>query len=577
MFSNTATPYYYGLFKEKVINGEIPVCSEVSHEMHRIDDLIANPGVFYDSDAVIGYIKFCERELTLRDGSPLFLLDSFKLWAEQVFGWYYFVRRGVFDPVLGRDVMKTIKKRLINKQFIILGRGGAKSMYGSTMQSYFLNVDPTTTHQIVVSPTMRQSEEIMMPMRTAINRAPGPYYKFLTEGSIQNTTGSKANRVKLASTKLGIQNFVTGSLVEVKPLSVDKLQGLNVKCSVLDEWLSGELREDPILAIEQGAAKVDDYLIICTSSEGTTRDGVGDTIKMELSSILNGEYVNPHVSIWWYKLDDIKEVANKQMWVKAQPNLGKTVTYETYELEKDKAEKIPTSRNEILAKRFGLPMEGTVYFFRYEETLPTHASLCFKGMSCALGIDLSQGGDFCAFTFLFPLRREDYGVKTRCYISRLTYNQLPMATREKYNEFIQEGSLEVMDASVLDMQEVYDDLDIYIDENEYDICCVGYDVYNSQEFIPRWIAEHGEFAVVKVRQGSQTETVPLTELKHLAQEGLLLHDQKIMTWTMTNCKVKEDNNANKKLEKRRYRDKIDSVSALLDAYVSYKINKDAFE
>lgn len=577
MFSNTATPYYYGQFRDKVLRGEIPVCREVSMEMHRIDDLIANPGVWYDSEAVKGYIDFCEKELTLTDGSPLFLLDTYKLWAEQLFGWYYFVRRTVFDPELGHDVPKTIKKRLINKQFVILGRGGAKTLYDSSIQNFILNVDPTTTHQITTSPTMRQSDEVLAPIRTAINRSRGPYFKFLTEGSLQNTTGSKAKRQKLASTKMGIQNFLTGSLLEIRPLSIDKLQGLNTKCATFDEWLSGDLKEDPILAIEQGAAKVDDYIIICTSSEGTVRNGVGDSIKMELTSILTGKYYNPHVSIWWYKLDDIHEVNDKRMWVKAQPNLGKTVTYETYELEKDKAEKVPSSRNEILAKRFGLPMEGTTYYFRYEETLPTHEYLSFKDMSCALGIDLSQGGDFCAFTFLFPLRREDYGVKTRCYISRLTYDQLPIATRDKYNEFIAEGSLIVMETSVLDMQEVYDDLETYIDENGYDICSVGYDVYNSQEFIPRWIAEHGEFAVVKVAQGARTESVPLTELKHLAQEGLLLHDQKIMTWTMGNCIVIEDTNANKKLSKKRYEDKIDSVSALLDAYVSYKVNKDAFE
>lgn len=577
MFSNTATPYYYGQFRDKVLRGEIPVCREVSMEMHRIDDLIANPGVWYDSEAVKGYIDFCEKELTLTDGSPLFLLDTYKLWAEQLFGWYYFVRLSVYDPELGRDVLKTIKKRLINKQFCILGRGGAKTLYESTIQNFILNVDPTTTHQITTSPTMRQSDEVLAPIRTAINRSRGPYFKFLTEGSLQNTTGSKAKRQKLASTKMGIQNFLTGSLLEIRPLSIDKLQGLNTKCATLDEWLSGDLKEDPILAIEQGAAKVDDYIIICTSSEGTVRNGVGDSIKMELTSILTGKYDNPHVSIWWYKLDDVHEVNDKRMWVKAQPNLGKTVTYETYELEKDKAEKIPSSRNEILAKRFGLPMEGTTYYFRYEETLPTHEYLSFKDMSCALGIDLSQGGDFCAFTFLFPLRREDYGVKTRCYISRLTYDQLPIATRDKYNEFIAEGSLIVMETSVLDMQEVYDDLETYIDENGYDICSVGYDVYNSQEFIPRWIAEHGEFAVVKVAQGARTESVPLTELKHLAQEGLLLHDQKIMTWTMGNCIVIEDTNANKKLSKKRYEDKIDSVSAMLDAYVSYKVNKDAFE
>lgn len=577
MFSNTATPYYYGQFRDKVLRGEIPVCREVSMEMHRIDDLIANPGVWYDSEAVKGYIDFCEKELTLTDGSPLFLLDTYKLWAEQLFGWYYFVRRSVFDPELGRDVPKTIKKRLINKQFVILGRGGAKTLYDSSIQNFILNVDPTTTHQITTSPTMRQSDEVLAPIRTAINRSRGPYFKFLTEGSLQNTTGSKAKRQKLASTKMGIQNFLTGSLLEIRPLSIDKLQGLNTKCATFDEWLSGDLKEDPILAIEQGAAKVDDYIIICTSSEGTVRNGVGDSIKMELTSILTGKYDNPHVSIWWYKLDDIHEVNDKRMWVKAQPNLGKTVTYETYELEKDKAEKVPSSRNEILAKRFGLPMEGTTYYFRYEETLPTHEYLSFKDMSCALGIDLSQGGDFCAFTFLFPLRREDYGVKTRCYISRLTYDQLPIATRDKYNEFIAEGSLIVMETSVLDMQEVYDDLETYIDENGYDICSVGYDVYNSQEFIPRWIAEHGEFAVVKVAQGARTESVPLTELKHLAQEGLLLHDQKIMTWTMGNCIVIEDTNANKKLSKKRYEDKIDSVSALVDAYVSYKVNKDAFE
>ena len=577
MFSNTATPYYYGKFREKVLSGEIPVCREVSMEMHRIDNLIANPGVWYDSEAVKGYIDFCEKELTLTDGSPLFLLDTYKLWAEQLFGWYYFVRRGVYDPDLGRDVMKTIKKRLINKQFVVLGRGGAKTLYDSTIQNFVLNVNPATTHQITTSPTMRQSDEVLAPIRTAINRSRGPYFKFLTEGSLQNTTGSKAKRQKLASTKMGIQNFLTGSLLEPRPLSIDKLQGLNVACATFDEWLSGDLREDPILAIEQGAAKVDDYIIVCTSSEGTVRNGVGDSIKMELTSILTGKYDNPHVSIWWYKLDDVHEVNDKRMWVKAQPNLGKTVTYETYELEKDKAEKIPSSRNEILAKRFGLPMEGTTYYFRYEETLPTHEYLSFKDMSCALGVDLSQGGDFCAFTFLFPLRREDYGVKTRCYISRLTYDQLPIATRDKYNEFIAEGSLIVMETSVLDMQEVYDDLDTYIDENGYDVCSVGYDVYNSQEFMPRWITEHGEFAVVKVRQGARTESVPLTELKHLAQEGLLLHDQKIMTWTMGNCIVIEDTNANKKLSKKRYEDKIDSVSALLDAYVSYKVNKDAFE
>ena len=578
--SNTATPIYYGKFRDAVIRGEIPVCKEISMEMNRIDDLIANPGIYYDDQAINGFIDFCEQELTLTDGADLHLLDSFKLWAEQVFGWYYFVERSVFEPSAdghgGRYITKTIKKRLINKQYLIVARGAAKSMYGSLIQNYFLNVDVSTTHQITTAPTMKQAEEILSPMRTAITRAKGPLFKFLTEGSIQNTTGSKANRTKLASTKKGIENFLTGSLLEIRPMNINKLQGLRCKVATVDEWLSGDIREDVIGAIEQGASKLDDYLIIAMSSEGTVRNGSGDTIKMELMEILKGDYVNPHVSIWYYRLDEIEEVGDPRTWLKANPNIGKTVTYETYQLDVERAEKAPAVRNDILAKRFGIPMEGYTYFFTYDETLP-HRRRDFWGMSCAMGADLSQGDDFCAFTFLFPLRDGSFGVKTRNYITDKTLHKLPGAMRLKYDEFMREGSLIVLEGTVLDMEQVYDDLDAHIIEREYDVRCFGFDPYNARAFVERWERENGPFGIEKVIQGAKTESVPLGELKKLAEERMLIFDEELMTFAMGNCITLEDTNGNRKLLKKRYDQKIDAVAAMMDAYVAYKLNKDAFE
>ena len=579
--SNTATPIYYGKFRDAVMRGEIPVCREISMEMNRIDDLIANPGIYYDDQAINGFIDYCEQELTLTDGGDLHLLDTFKLWAEQIFGWYYFVERSVFEPSPdghgGRYVTKTIKKRLINKQYLIVARGAAKSMYSSCIQSYFLNVDTSTTHQITTAPTMKQAEEVMSPMRTAITRAKGPLFKFLTEGSLQNTTGSKANRMKLASTKKGIENFLTGSLVEIRPMSINKLQGLRTKIATVDEWLSGDIREDVIGAIEQGASKLDDYLIVATSSEGTVRNGSGDTIKMELMEILRGDYVNPHVSIWFYKLDEIEEVNDPNMWMKANPNLGKTVTYETYQLDVERAEKAPAARNDILAKRFGIPMEGYTYFFTYEETLPTQRKQDFWGMPCALGADLSQGDDFCAFTFMFPLRNGGFGVKTRNYITEKTLRKLPGAMRIKYDEFMSEGSLIVMPGTVLDLDDVYDDLDAHITNMNYDVRCFGYDPYNARAFVERWESENGPFGIEKVIQGARTESVPLGELKKLAEDKALLFDEELMCFTMGNCITLEDTNGNRKLLKKRYDQKIDAVAAMMDAYVAYKLNKDAFE
>ena len=578
--SNTATPKYYGMFRDAVIRGEIPVCKEVSMEMNRIDELIANPGFYYDDMAVEGWIKYCESELTLTDGEDLHLLDSFKLWGEQVFGWYYFVERSVYEPSPdghgGHYVTKSIKKRLINKQYLIVGRGAAKSLYDSCIQSFFENIDRATTHQITTAPTMKQAEEVMTPLRTALTRAKGPLFKYLTEGSLQNTTGSRANRMKLASTKKGIENFLTGSLLEIRPMSIDKLQGLRCKIATVDEWLSGDIREDVIGAIEQGASKNDDYLIVATSSEGTVRNGSGDTIKMELMEILKGEYYNPHVSIWWYKLDSIDEVNNPEMWVKANPNIGKTVTYETYQLDVERAEKAPATRNDILAKRFGIPMEGYTYYFTYEETLP-HRKRDYWQMACSMGADLSQGDDFCAFTFLFPLSNGSFGIKTRCYISELTLMKLPLAMRQKYDDFINEGSLVVMDGTVLDMIEVYENLDKHIIECEYDVCCFGYDPYNAKDFVERWVGENGAFGVEKVIQGAKTESVPLGELKKLAEERMLLFDEELMTFCMGNCITLEDTNGNRKLWKKRYDHKIDSVAAMMDAFVAYKLNRDAFE
>jgi phage terminase large subunit-like protein len=578
--SNKATPIYYGQFQEAVLRGEIPVNREIAAEMNRIDGLIANPNIYYDDQAVEGFVKYCEGELTLTDGSDLHLLDSFKLWAEQIFGWFYFVDRSVYEPAAnghgGRFVNKTIKKRLTTKQYLIVARGAAKSMYASCIQSYFLNVDTSTTHQITTAPTMKQAEEVMSPMRTSITRARGPLFQFLTEGSLQNTTGSRANRVKLASTKKGIENFLTGSIVEIRPMSINKLQGLRPKVSTIDEWLSGDLREDVVGAVEQGASKLEDYLIVAISSEGTVRNGSGDTIKMELADILKGDYVAPHISIWHYKLDEIEEVADPATWLKANPNLGKTVTYETYHLDVERAEKAPASRNDILAKRFGIPMEGYTYFFTYEETLP-HRPQTFWQMPCALGADLSQGDDFCAFTFLFPLPREKFGVKTRSYITELTLMKLPGAMRMKYDEFINEGSLHIMPGSVLDMMEVYDDLDAFIQTSEYDVRCLGFDPYNAKEFITRWEAENGPFGIEKVIQGARTESVPLGELKILAEQRLLIFDQALMTFAMGNCITLEDTNGNRKLLKRRQDEKIDNVAAMMDAYVAYKVNKEAFE
>lgn len=579
--SNTATPKYYGQFRDAVMQGEIPVCKEISMEMNRIDELIRNPGVWYDDQAVEGFISYCEEELTLTDGSDLRLLDSFKLWAEQIFGWYYFVERHVYEPSPdghgGRYVRKTIKKRLINKQYLIVARGAAKSMYASCIQSYFLNVDTSTTHQVTTAPTMKQAEEVLSPIRTSITRAKGPLFKFLTDGSLQNTTGSKAKRTKLASTKKGVENFLTGSLLEVRPMSIDKLQGLRCKVATVDEWLSGDLRESPIEALEQGAAKGDmDYLIVAISSEGTVRNGSGDSIKMELMSILKGEYVNRHVSIWYYKLDSIDEVRNPEMWIKANPNIGKTVTYETYHLDVEKAEKAPATRNDILAKRFGIPMEGFTYFFTYEETLP-HRKKEYWGLPCSLGVDLSQGNDFCSFTFLFPLPTGEFGIKTRNYITELTLNKLPLAMRVKYDDFINEGSLIVLNGTILDLMEVYDDLDDYIVKSEYDVRCLGFDPYNAKEFVTRWETENGPFGIEKVPQGSKTESVPLGELKNLAEERMLLFDEELMEFTMGNCITIEDTNGNRKLLKKRYEAKIDAVAAMMDAFIAYKLNKEAFE
>lgn len=574
------------MFRDAVIRGEIPVCEEISMEMNRIDALIANPGVWYDDQAIQGFVNYCENELTLTDGDDLHLLDSFKLWAEQIFGWYYFVERSIYEPAEdgsgGRYVTKRIKKRLINKQYLIVARGAAKSMYASCLQSFFLNVDTSTTYQVTVAPTMMQAEEVMSPIRTSITRARGPLFKFLTEGSIQNTTGSKANRVKLASTKKGIENFLTGSILQVRPMSIDKLQGLKVKIATIDEWLSGDVKEDVIGAIEQGAAKEqgsaenNDYLIVAISSEGTVRNGPGDTIKMELMEILKGDYIAPHTSIWWYKLDSIDEVSDPSMWRKANPNLGKTVTYETYQLDVERAEKAPASRNDILAKRFGIPMEGYTYFFTYEETLP-HRKRDYWGMPCSLGADLSQGDDFCAFTFLFPLANGCFGIKTRNYISSTTLMKLPPAMRVKYNDFMQEGSLIVLEGTVLDMMEVYDDLDNHINERGYDVRTFGFDPYNAREFVERWESENGPFGIEKVIQGAKTESVPLGELKKLSEERMLLFDEALMTFTMGNCITLEDTNGNRKLLKKRYDQKIDAVAAMMDGYVAYKLNKEAFE
>ena len=578
--SNTATPKYYGMFRDAVIRGEIPVNQEISMEMNRIDDLIANPGIWYDDQAIQGFVDYCENELTLTDGEDLHLLDSFMLWAEQIFGWYYFVERSVYEPSEdghgGRYITKSIKKRLINKQYLIVARGAAKSMYGSCIQNFFLNVDTSTTHQITTAPTMKQAEEILSPIRTSITRARGPLFQFLTEGSIQNTTGSKANRVKLASTKKGIENFLTGSLLEIRPMSIDKLQGLRCKVATVDEWLSGDVREDVIGAIEQGASKNDDYLIVAMSSEGTVRNGSGDTIKMELMDILKGEYINPHVSIWWYKLDSIDEVSDPDMWRKANPNLGKTVTYETYQLDVERAEKNPAVRNDILAKRFGIPMEGYTYYFTYEETLP-HRRRDYWGMPCSLGADLSQGDDFCAFTFLFPLSNGCFGIKTRNYITSNTLMKLPSAMRVKYDQFMNEGSLIVLEGTVLDMMDVYDDLDAHIIKCDYDVRSFGFDPYNAREFVERWERENGPFGIEKVIQGAKTESVPLGELKKLAEERMLLFDEDLMTFAMGNCITLEDTNGNRKLLKKRYDQKIDAVAAMMDGYVAYKLNKEAFE
>lgn len=578
--SNTATPIYYGMFRDAVIRGDIPVCEEISMEMNRIDALIEDPRYWYDDQAIQGFINYCENELTLTDGKDLILLDSFKLWAEQIFGWYEFVERSVYEPYPdghgGRYVTKTIKKRLINKQYLIVARGAAKSMYASVLQSFFLNVDTSTTHQITTAPTMKQADEVMSPIRTSITRARGPLFKFLTEGSLQNTTGSKANRVKLASTKMGIQNFLTGSLLEVRPMSIDKLQGLKCKIATVDEWLSGDIREDVIGAIEQGASKNDDYLIVAISSEGTVRNGPGDTIKMELKDILRGEYYNPHVSIFWYKLDNVDEVANPDKWIKANPNIGHTVTFPVYQLDVERAEKAPASRNDILAKRFGIPMEGYTYYFSYEETIP-HKPTSFWQMPCALGADLSQGDDFCAFTFLFPLRNGSFGVKTRNYITSLTLSKLHSAMRIKYEEFIKEGSLIVLEGTVLDMTQVYDDLDAHIEYMGYDVRCFGFDPYNAREFVERWERENGPFGIEKVIQGAKTESVPLGELKKLSEERMLVFDEALMSFAMGNCITLEDTNGNRKLLKKRYDQKIDPVAAMMDAYVAYKLNKEAFE
>lgn len=578
--SNRAIPKYYGAFREAVMRGDIPVNEEISMEMHRIDALIENPGIWYDDEAVEGFIRYCENELTLTDGEDLVLLDTFKLWAEQIFGWYYYVERSVYVPSRdghgGHYVNRRIKKRLINKQFLIIARGAAKSQYESYIQSYFLNVDTSTTHQVHTAPTMKQAEEVLSPIRTAITRARGPLFKFLTEGSINNTTGAKAKRVKLASTKKGIENFLTGSLLEIRPMSIDKLQGLNSRINTIDEWLSGDVREDVVGALEQGASKNEDYLILAVSSEGTVRNGPGDTIKMELMDILKGEYNNPHVSIWWYKLDSIDEIAEPDKWIKANPNLGKTVSYETYQLDVEKAEKAPANRNDILAKRFGIPMEGYTYFFTYEETLK-HRKRDYWNMPCALGADLSQGDDFCAFTFLFPLPRAEFGIKTRNYITERTLMKLQPAMRIKYDEFIREGSLIVMPGTVLDMMAVYEDLDNHIVERNYDVRAFGFDPYNAKDFVERWEKENGPFGLEKVIQGAKTESVPLGELKKMAEDRLLLFDEELMTFTMGNCITLEDTNGNRKLYKKRYDQKIDAVAAMMDAYIAYKNNREAFE
>ena len=575
MLSNTATPFYYGQFREAVLRGDEPVNREISMEMNRIDSLIANPGVFYDEDAVKGWIQYCEGEMTLTDGSDLHMLDTFKLWGEQVFGWFYFIDRSVYVP--DKDGHGGhYEKRLTNKQYLIIGRGAAKSVYDSCIQSYFLNVDKSTTHQVTTAPTMKQAEEVMSLFRTAITRSRGPLFKFLTEGSLQNTTGSRLNRQKLASTKKGVENFLTGSLLEIRPMSIDKLQGLRCKIATVDEWLSGDVREDVVGAIEQGASKVDDYLIVATSSEGTVRNGSGDTIKMELMKILKGEYINPHVSIWWYKLDSVDEIAFPEMWKKANPNLGKTVTYETYQLDVERAEKSPAARNDILAKRFGLPMEGYTYYFTYEETIP-HSKRDFWQLPCSMGADLSQGNDFCAFTFLFPLKNGQFGVKTRNYITSTTLNKLPIALRSKYEEFMKEGSLIVLEGTILDLEDVYDDLDRHIEERGYDVRCLGFDPYNAKSFVERWARENGPYGIEKVIQGARTESVPLGELKNLAESRLLLFDESLMMFTMGNCITLEDTNGNRKLLKKRNDQKIDAVAAMLDAFVAYKLNKDAFE
>lgn len=578
--SNTATPIYYGRFRDAVLRGEIPVCREIEMEMHRIDDLIDDPRYYYDDKAVEGFVRYCENELTLTDGGNLTLLDSFKLWAEQIFGWYYFIERSVYKPFKGghggRYVLKRIKKRLVNKQFLIVARGAAKSMYGSCLQSFFLNCDTTTTHQITTAPTMKQAEEVISPIRTSITRSRGPLFKFLTEGSLQNTTGSRANRVKLASTKKGIENFLTGSYLEVRPMRIDKLQGLQVKVATIDEWLSGDVREDVVGAIEQGASKVDDYIIVAISSEGTVRNGSGDTIKMELMDILKGEYINPHVSIWYYKLDSIDEVNEPDKWLKANPNLGKTVSYETYQLDAERAEKAPAARNDILAKRFGIPLEGYTYYFTYEETLP-HRRRDFWEMPCAMGADLSRGDDFCSFCFLFPLSSGAFGVKTRNYITSLTLSKLPLAMRNKYEDFMKEGSLIVFDGTVLDMIEVYEDLGRHIDDSRYDVRCFGYDPYNAKEFVARWEIENGPFGIEKVIQGARTESVPLGELKNLSEERMLIFDEELMTFAMGNCITLEDTNGNRKLWKKRSDQKIDAVASMMDAYVAYKHNREAFD
>lgn len=578
--SNTAVPIYYGQFRDAVLRGEIPVCKEISMEMNRIDGLIANPGIWYDDQAVEGFIAFCENELTLTDGEDLKLLDSFKLWAESIFGWYYFVERSVYIPSPdghgGHYERKSIKKRLVNKQYLIVARGAAKSMYGACLQSFFLNVDTSTTNQITTAPTMKQAEEVMSPIRTAITRSRGPLFKFLTEGSLQNTTGSKANRQKLVPTKKGIENFLTGSLLEIRPMTIDKIQGSRAKIWTIDEWLSGDVREDIVGAAEQGASKNDDYLIVAVSSEGTVRNGSGDTIKMELMDILKGDYINPHVSIWWYKLDDIDEVADPDTWLKANPNLGKTVSYETYQLDVDRAEKAPATRNDILAKRFGIPCEGYTYYFTYEETLP-HRKRDYWSMPCALGADLSQGDDFCAFTFMFPLSDGSFGIKTRNYITELTLMKLPGAMRVKYDQFMREGSLIVMPGTVLDMMQVYEDLDDHIAKCEYDVRCFGFDPYNAREFVERWERENGPFGIEKVIQGAKTESVPLGELKKLSEERMLRFDEDLMTFAMGNCITLEDTNGNRKLLKKRYDQKIDAVAAMMDAYVAFKLNREAFE